>query len=114
MLILVHNHGVEVPFYWVTSGFPLIPRRTSLKGQVKYSYAVGCFEKRVKAESSNVSYTLFFTSIKHFSGEIFLKPMLMYDQEIVKIQKMRKQRYFASTKHVYGSLSFKIVTQYVL
>ena len=31
---------------------------TSLKGQVKYSCAVGRFEKRVKAEFSNVSYML--------------------------------------------------------
>ena len=54
----------------------------------------------MKAEFSNVSYTLFFTGIKHFSGEIFLKPMLMYDQVVVKIQKMEKQRYFASTMSV--------------
>ena len=52
---------------------------TSLKGQVKFSCAAGRFEKRVKAEFSNVSYMLFFTGIKHFSGGIFLKPMLMYD-----------------------------------
>ena len=38
-----------------------------------------------------------FTGIKHFSGGIFLKPMLMYDQGVVKIQIMGKQRYFAST-----------------
>ena len=33
----------------------------------------------------------------NFTGGIFLKPMLMYDQGIVKIQNMRKQRHFAST-----------------
>ena len=38
-----------------------------------------------------------FTGIRHFSGGIFLKPMLIYDQGIVKIQKIRKQRNFAST-----------------
>ena len=31
---------------------------TSLNGQVKYSCAVGRFEKRVKAEFSNVIYTI--------------------------------------------------------
>ena len=40
----------------------------------------------MKGDFSNVSYTLiFFTGIKHFSGGIFLKPMLMYDKGIVKI-----------------------------
>ena len=34
--------------------------------------------------------------MKHFSGGILLKPMLMYDQEIVKIPKMRKQIHFAT------------------
>ena len=70
---------------------------TSLKGQVKYPCAAGHFEKWVKAELSNVSSRLFFIGIKYLSGGIFLKPMLMYNEEIVKIQKMRKERYFAST-----------------
>ena len=70
---------------------------TSLKGQVKYSCTAGRFEKRVKAEFSNVSYTLFLPEFKHFTGGIFLKPMLMYDQGVVKIQKIGKQRDFAST-----------------
>ena len=74
----------------------------SLKGQVKYSCAAERFEKRVKAEFSNVSYTLFLTGIKHFTGGIFSKPMLMYDQGVVKIQKKGKQRYCFN--HVYGSL----------
>ena len=71
----------------------------SLKGQVKYSCATGRFEKWVKAELSNVSYY----RIKHFSGGIFLKPMLMYDQGVVKIQKMGKQIFCFN--HVYGSLN---------
>ena len=37
-----------------------------------------------------------FTGIKHVSDGIFLKPMLMYDQGVVKIRKKGKQRYFAS------------------
>ena len=60
LLILVHKHWVEVSFFWVTSGFPFIPTMTSMtKGQVKYSCAAGRVEKRVKADFSNVSYTLF-------------------------------------------------------
>ena len=43
-----------------------------------------------------------FTGIKHFSGGIFLKPMLTYDQGIVKIKKMGKQIFCLN--HVYGSL----------
>ena len=87
----------RIIFFWVTSEFSKIPTMTSLKGQVKYLFATGHFEKRVKAEFSNVSYTLFLPKIKHFSGGIFLKLMLMHDQGIVKLQKMGKQRHFAST-----------------
>ena len=70
---------------------------TSLKGQVKYSCAAGCFEKRVKAEISNKSYMLFLPELSIFSGWIILNTMLMYDQGVVKIQNMDKQRYIAST-----------------
>ena len=34
-----------------------------------------------------------FMGIKHFRGRIFWRPMLRYNKGIVKIQKMRKQRY---------------------
>ena len=44
----------------------------------------------MKAELGYLSYMLFLTVIRHFSSGIFLKPMWMYDQGIVKIQKMRK------------------------
>ena len=40
--------------------------------------------------------------MKHISGGKFLKPMLMYDQGLVKIQKMGKQIFCFN--HVYGSL----------
>ena len=77
---------------------------TSLKSQVKYSCAAGCFEKQVKAEFSNVSYMVFFfTGIKHFSGGIFLKPVLMYDKGVVKTQRIGKQ--LLCFNHVYGSLT---------
>ena len=81
-------------FFWITSGFLFIPTMTSLKGEVKYSCAAGWFEKRVKANFSNVTYTLFLPELKHFSSGIFLKPMLIYDQGIVKIQKMEKLEIF--------------------
>ena len=44
---------------------------TSLKGQVKYSCAAGRFEKRVKAEFSNVSYTLFLPELSILEVEHF-------------------------------------------
>ena len=70
---------------------------TSLKGQVKFSCAAGRFEKRVKAEISYVSYTLFLPELRILTVKYFLKLMLFYNNGIAKIQKMRKQRYFAST-----------------
>ena len=44
---------------------------TSLKGQVKYSCATGRFEKRVKAEFSIVSYTLFLPELSILAVEYF-------------------------------------------
>ena len=44
---------------------------TSLKGQVKYSCARGRFEKQVKAEYSNVSYTLFLPELSILAAEYF-------------------------------------------
>ena len=76
---------------------------TSLKGQVKYLCAVGRLEKQMKAGFSKVKLHNVFTGIKHFSSGIFLKPMLMYDQEVVKIQKNGKTEIFCFN-HVYGSL----------
>ena len=58
-------------FLWVTSGLTFIPTMTSLKGQVKYSCAAGRFEKRVKAEFSNVSYTLFLPELSILAVEYF-------------------------------------------
>ena len=43
----------------------------SLKGQVKYSCAAGCFEKQVKAEFSNVSYKLFLAELSILAVEYF-------------------------------------------
>ena len=59
LLILVHRQWVEISFFWVTSGCPFIPTMTSLKGWVKYLCAARRFEKWVKAEFSNIRYTLF-------------------------------------------------------
>ena len=58
-------------FFWVTSGFPLIPLMMSLKGQIKYLCATGCFEKRMKAEFSNVSYMLFLPELSILEVEYF-------------------------------------------
>ena len=90
LIITTQTLGRSV-FFWASSGFFFIPTVTLLKGQVKYLCAAGCFEKPVKAELSNVSYTLllqcklhvavvvvvffffffFFTGKKQFSGEYF-------------------------------------------
>ena len=48
-----------------------------------------------------------FTKIRQFSGGIFLKPMLIYDQGIVKIQKNEKTKKFCF-HHVDGSVSWGI------
>ena len=48
-----------------------MPRMRSLKGQVKYSGAAERFEKRVKAEFSNVSYTMFLPELSILSVEYF-------------------------------------------
>ena len=44
---------------------------TSLKGQVKYSYVAGRFEKRVKDEFSKVRYTLFSLKLSILAVEHF-------------------------------------------
>ena len=44
---------------------------TSLKVQVKYSCVAGRFEKRVKAEFSNVRYTLFLPELSILLVEYF-------------------------------------------
>ena len=44
---------------------------TSLKGQVKYSCALGQFEKQVKAEFSKVSCTLFLLELSILALEYF-------------------------------------------
>ena len=44
---------------------------TSLKGQVKYLCAAGRFEKRVKAEFSNVSYTMLLRELSILVVEYF-------------------------------------------
>ena len=64
---------------------------TLIKGQVKYLCAAGHFEKQVKAELSNVSYTF----LQELWWLKFGKPMLMYDQKI--------EKFFFN--HVYRSLS---------
>ena len=68
----------------------------SLKGQSNIC-KVGDIWKTGESWFQQCKLHIVCTGIKHFSGGIFLKPMIMYDQEIVKIQKMEKQRYFAST-----------------
>ena len=64
----------------------------------------GMFWKTDESWTKQCDLHIVFTGIKHLRGGIFLKPMLMYDQEKVKIQKKtkkkRKQRYFASTMSV--------------
>ena len=70
---------------------------TSLKGQVTFSCVAGRSEKRGESRMKQTKLHVVFNGIELFSGGIFLKPMLIYDQGIVKIQKMRKQRNFALT-----------------
>ena len=77
---------------------------TQRSGQI-FMYC-GTFEKRVKAKFSNVSYTLFFTGIKHFSSGISFKPMLMYDQGIVGKDTKNEKTDIFCFNHVYGSLRY--------
>ena len=104
LLILVQKTLGRRIFFWVTSKFPFIPTMTSLKGQVKYLCAARRFWKTGKSWIQQCKLHIVFTKIMHFSSRIFLKPMLGYDQGIVKIQKMRKQIFCLN--HVYGSLIY--------
>ena len=71
LLILVHKHWIEVSFSGLLPDSVKISRITSLKGQVKYSCAAGRFEKRVKAEFINVSYTLFLPELSILEVKYF-------------------------------------------
>ena len=80
LLILVHKHWVEVIFFCLTSGFGLsFQQWCHSKVRSKYLCAVGCFEKTRESWIHQCKLHVGFTGIKHFSGGISLKPMLMYD-----------------------------------
>ena len=65
---------------------------TSLKGQVTFSCAAERFEKRDESWIMQFKLNVGFAVNRHFSGGIFLKPMLMYDQGIVKKKKKKREK----------------------
>ena len=96
MLILVHKHWVEVFLSGLLPGpFNSNNDVTQRSGQI--FVCRGTFGKTDESLKQQRKLQVVFTGIKHYNGGIFLKPMLKYDQGVVKVRKMGKQRYFAST-----------------
>ena len=96
MLILVHKHWVEVSFSGLIPG-SLHSNNDVTQRSSQIFVCCGMFWKSSESWFQQCKLPFVFTGIKHFSGGIFINPKLMYDQGIAKIQKMGKQRYYAST-----------------